>query len=223
MNWSNHFFGFSSVRVTLLWASLFHAPGFIAAPSPKSANTIKAATTESTTAEAIELTEEEARQIKTTERFLDVLLKNPRYGTALDRVYGHHIEFGTLDKFLETLKDRANSEADAGAIWMLLGLFESQRGNDAAAVESLQQAEQLRPSDALASYYLGQAQLRIGQSTEAIASLERAIERKPACGPTGNLSNAGTRASARSAYRASHGSLATASRCSPTIRVCWNK
>ncbi|MCC7336239.1 MAG: DUF1583 domain-containing protein [Pirellulaceae bacterium] len=180
MNWSNHFFGFSSVRVTLLWASLFHAPGLIAAPSPQSANTSKAATTESTTAEAIELTEEEARQIKTTERFLDVLLKNPRYGTALDRVYGHHIEFGTLDKFLETLKDRANSEADAGAIWMLLGLFESQRGNDAAAVESLQQAEQLRPSDALASYYLGQAQLRIGQSTEAIASLERAIERKPA-------------------------------------------
>ena len=198
MNRSNWYLGFSWVQIALLWASLFHPSALTAAPTPqanskaadskaadsKAANSkaadSKAADSEAADSEASELSEEEARQIKTTERFLEVLLKNPRYGTALDRVYGHHVEFGTLDKFLLTLKDRAHSDADAGAMWMLLGLFESQRGSDAAAVESLQQAEQLRPSDALASYYLGQAQLRIGQSTEAIASFERAIERKPA-------------------------------------------
>ncbi len=178
MNWSIRSFDFSWVQVTLLLTSLVHLPVLLAAPSPQS--TTDATTTDATTVEANELSEEEARQIKTTERFLDVLMKNPRYGTALDRVYGHHVEFGTLDKFLLTLKDRASSETDAGPIWMLLGLIESQRGNDAAAVESLQQAYQLRPNDAIASYYLGQAQLRIGQSTEAIASFERAIQRKPA-------------------------------------------
>jgi tetratricopeptide (TPR) repeat protein len=116
--------------------------------------------------------EEESVQIKTAERFLSVLEKNPRYGTALDRVYGHHVEFGSLDKFLNSLNERAQKQTDNGALWMMLGMFESQRGGDAAAVEALTQAEKLRVQDGLASFYLGQAQLRIGQSEEAIQSFE---------------------------------------------------
>jgi tetratricopeptide (TPR) repeat protein len=123
--------------------------------------------------------EEESVQIKTAERFLSVLEKNPRYGTALDRVYGHHVEFGSLDKFLNSLNERAQKQTDNGALWMMLGMFESQRGGDAAAVEALTQADKLRAQDGLASFYLGQAQLRIGQSEEAIQSFERAISRKP--------------------------------------------
>ncbi|MCA9047323.1 MAG: tetratricopeptide repeat protein, partial [Planctomycetaceae bacterium] len=126
-----------------------------------------------------ELQEEEARRIQIADRFLNVLEKNPRYGTALDRVYGHHVEFGSLDEFIQTLQDRAQDD-DSGTQWMLLGMFESQRGNDAAAVDALLKADALRRDDALAGYYLGQAQLRIGQNDEAIASFERAIERKPA-------------------------------------------
>ncbi len=122
---------------------------------------------------------EELQQIKNAERFLSVLEKNPRYGTALDRVYGHHVEFGSLDKFLRSLHDRAAKNPDDGAAWMLLGMFEAQRGGDALSVEALTKADKLRPQDALASFYLGQAQLRIGQSQEAIASFERAISRKP--------------------------------------------
>ncbi|WP_345682688.1 DUF1583 domain-containing protein [Novipirellula caenicola] len=126
-----------------------------------------------------ELSEEEARQIKTAERFFSILEKNPRRGTALDRVYGHHVEFGSLDEFLDSLRERSQQSADDGAAWMLLGLFEAQRGNDAAAAQAFVQAERLRPTDAMASYYLGQSQLRIGQSEEAIASFERGIERNP--------------------------------------------
>lgn len=123
-----------------------------------------------------ELSEEERRQIQTAERFLSILKRNPRRGTALDRVYGHHIEFGTLDDLVDSLKKEAS---DDGAAAMLLGLFESQRGNDGAAVAAFEQAEALRPDDALAPYYLAQSQLRIGQSTSAVASMERAI----ACHP----------------------------------------
>ena len=127
-----------------------------------------------------ELSEEETRQIKIAERFLGILEKNPRYGTALDRVYGHHVEFGSLDAFLSSLQQQTKQDPDNGQKWMLLGMFEAQRGNDAAAAEALTMADHLRPEDSMASYYLGQAQLRTGQSEEAIASLERAIERKPA-------------------------------------------
>lgn len=46
-----------------------------------------------------QLSQEELDQIQTAERFFKILETNPRRGTTLDRVYGHHIEFGTLDPF----------------------------------------------------------------------------------------------------------------------------
>ena len=46
---------------------------------------------------------EEARERRSMERFLSLLEKNPRRGTALDRVYGYHVERGTLDAFIKSL------------------------------------------------------------------------------------------------------------------------
>lgn len=71
------------------------------------------ATEQSTIAE---LSDEEQQQVKNAERFLTVLEKNPRRGTALDRVYGHHVEFGTLDKFIASLKQRADKASGDGAL-----------------------------------------------------------------------------------------------------------
>ena len=87
-------------------------------------------------AEPEELSDEEARQVQIAERFLDILMNNPRRGTALDRVYGHHVEFGTLNAFLEKLDQRLQSNSQDGAGWMLLGLIQSQRGGDAQAAEA---------------------------------------------------------------------------------------
>ncbi|MCA9010598.1 MAG: tetratricopeptide repeat protein, partial [Planctomycetaceae bacterium] len=126
-----------------------------------------------------EASETDAAQIKAAERFLTVLEKNPRRGTALDRVYGHHVEFGSLDTFVAGLKDRTAANAKDGTSWMLIGLIESQRGQDGNAVDAFRLAETHRPTDALASYYLAQSLLRIGQNEDAIAAFERAIERKP--------------------------------------------
>jgi tetratricopeptide (TPR) repeat protein len=126
-----------------------------------------------------DLSEEEAKQVQATERFLKVLEKSPRRGTALDRVYGHHVEFGTLDRFMKQLRDRVEKDARDDAAWMLIGLFEAQRGADAVAAEAFQQASTLRPTDAMAAYYWGQALLRIGQTNEAVAAFEQAIQRKP--------------------------------------------
>ena len=70
------------------------------------------------------------------ERFLGVLEKNPRRGTALDRVYGYHVERGTLDAFVKTLPRPASPRTRRTApAWLILGLLEAQRGRDAAAVD----------------------------------------------------------------------------------------
>ncbi len=161
------------IGATLLVSPLVIDSTLIAAPQEPSE-----------TSPVTELSEEELQQIKTAERFLTILERNPRRGTALDRVYGHHIEFGSLDTFLESLRERTRQNENSqnekdGAVWMLLGLFEAQRGNDGEAVDALIKAEALRPQDAMASYYLAQSQLRIGQSEEAVASFERGIDRKP--------------------------------------------
>lgn len=129
---------------------------------------------------AKEYSEEEQRQIDLAERFLTILAQNPRRGTALDRVYGHHIEFGTLDKFIESLEATLKEEPENGEQWMLLGLFQSQRGNDNEAAKAFTQAEKLRTEDPIASYYLGLALLRTGEPREAVEAMERAIDRNPA-------------------------------------------
>ena len=112
-------------------------------------------------------------------RFLSVVEKAPRRGTALDRVYGYHVERGTLDAFAKTYQDRAAAEPNDGIAWLILGLVESQRGHDATAVAALRKAEAARPEDAMPCYYLGQSLVLVGQPDDAARAFERAIDRRP--------------------------------------------
>src|SRR5262245_29974610 len=57
---------------------------------------------------------DEEREKQVAERFLSVLEKNPRRGTALDRVYGYHVERGTLENLLKTYRDRVAKDDKDG-------------------------------------------------------------------------------------------------------------
>ena len=122
---------------------------------------------------------EEVREQRGMQRFLSLLEKNPRRGTALDRVYGYHVERGTLDAFIKSYRDRSAKDPKDGIAWLILGLLEFQRGQDAAAVAALRQAETNRPDDPLPAYYLGQALVLVGQPEQAADAFERALQRKP--------------------------------------------
>ena len=61
----------------------------------------------------------------------------------------------------------------------MIGLVEFQRGRDGDAVVAFREAERLRTTDALASYYLGKSLLLVGKSDDAAAAYERALDRKP--------------------------------------------
>ncbi len=122
---------------------------------------------------------EEDRDRAIMGRFVTLLEKNPRRGTAVDRIYGYHVERGTLDAFLKTYRERVAKDPNEGAAWLILGIFESQRGQDAKAVAALREAESKRPSDAIPCYYLGQALVLVGQPEAATNAFERALTRKP--------------------------------------------
>ena len=128
--------------------------------------------------------DEDDRQRQIIERFLSVLEANPRRGTALDKIYGYHIERGTLDELLKKHRDKVAgtdaAPADVGKSAMIVGLLESLRGQDAAAVAALQKADEKLSDNALVSYYLGQALVLVGQTEQAVAAFERSIERQPA-------------------------------------------
>lgn len=124
-------------------------------------------------------TDAEKRERTLASRFLTVLKRSPRVGTALDRVYGYHVGRGTLDEFCESLGELAEKDND-GTYWMILGMVQMQRGQDAIAAESLKNAEKLLPDAPLASYYLGKTQVLLGEVDAAAETMRRAIEKKPA-------------------------------------------
>ena len=123
--------------------------------------------------------QEAQRDAITAQRFLTIVEKNPQRGTALEKVFAHHLQLGTLDAFVGELEKRTKENPSDGVAWMLLGLFESQRRMDTQAIAAFAQAETLRPDDPLPAYYRGQCLLRIGEPAQAILSLEKAIARKP--------------------------------------------
>ena len=136
---------------SLAAAALVLVTGFSSAQqtkaTPKVAPPVPGESTDDPSTSAEEITERRAM-----ERFLSLLEKNPRRGTALDRVYGYHVERGSLDTFIKTIVDRLAKAPTDGAGWMVLGLLESQRGRDAVAVEAFKKAETTRPDHPLTSY-----------------------------------------------------------------------
>src|SRR5437763_15476353 len=122
---------------------------------------------------------EEARDKAVAERFRKVLETNPRRGTALDKLYGYHVERGTLDQLVAEYAGRTKKDPKDGAAWMSTGTLESQRGRDAAAVAAFRQAEANLPDNAMPAYYLGQSLVLLGQPDAAAEAFERAITRKP--------------------------------------------
>ena len=86
----------------------------------------------------------------------------------------------SLDTFIKSYQDRVAKKPNDGTGWLILGLLEGQRGQDAAAVKALRQAETTRPDDPLPPYYLGQALVLVGQPEQAAGAFERALGRKPA-------------------------------------------
>src|SRR5919109_840591 len=122
---------------------------------------------------------EEVKEKAIAERFRRVLETNPRRGTAFDRLYGYHVERGTLDQLVGEYAKRTQANPKDGVAWMIVGLLESQRGRDAAAVAAFRQAETHLPDNAMPAYYLGQSLVLVGQPDAAAEAFERAIRRKP--------------------------------------------
>ncbi len=133
-------------------------------------------------AQEVELSEEEKREQVAAERFLELLLKRPTTGTALERVFGFHVVRGDLGELLAGLEKKAAAAADeqsAGNHFMVIGLLQLQRGEEAQAAEALAKAEAKLKTNPLVAYHHGQALLLLGKEEAAAQAMQRAIDLKP--------------------------------------------
>ena len=144
--------------------------------------------------------DDETADIQTYQQFLKVLLGNPRFGTAWDRVYEFHSNRGTLPVFHDALADLAGlsdlkaadgnntrgkipefaAPPDPGKAAVLVGMLDVQHVQSAAAVAAFEKAVQLRAEDAVANWYLGTALVMNRQLDAAPMAFEKAIACRPA-------------------------------------------
>ncbi len=108
-------------------------------------------------------------------RYVELLEKQPKLGTAFDRVYRHHVERGSVDVFLAPYRVKETGEAA-----LLVGLVEAQRGREAEAAAAFLKAEKLRPNDPLPSFSLARVLVAEHDFAGAIAACERALSKQPA-------------------------------------------
>ncbi|MFG0274167.1 MAG: tetratricopeptide repeat protein, partial [Phycisphaerales bacterium] len=89
------------------------------------------------------------------------------------------VDSGQLDEAARIAQRAAATNADEVNGLLFQALLQQGRGNDAAAVESLERVLETLPYSSRAWQMLGQSQLRLGQATDAVASLRRAFDARP--------------------------------------------
>ena len=155
---------------------------------------------------------DDSAERKVMERFLTVLEKTPRRGTALDRVYGYHVEHGSLDDLVKRYEDRTKADPADGAAWLLLG---PDRGPAGARRIGRGGAPRGRaaPADDPFAPLLPRPGPRPGRPARrtAVDAFERALTRKPLAGrPPGDLPGPGPGPPAGQAVRQGPGGLVPA-------------
>lgn len=111
-------------------------------------------------------------------RYVELLERQPKFGTVFDKVYATHAERGSLDAFVGHYRQLMTAQSDGSAA-LIVGLIELQRGHDSDAIAALRTAEHARPNDALPSLMLSRALLLIGDLEGAARAVHRGLAKKP--------------------------------------------
>jgi tetratricopeptide (TPR) repeat protein len=113
------------------------------------------------------------------DRYLTIVRRRPRFGTAFDRMYTWHRQRGSLDSLVAHLQDVADDSVDDATDLMLLGLLDLRRGQFESAATSFREAEALLPDDPGPPWFLGKSQLQQGELAEAVHAFDRSLDFSP--------------------------------------------
>ncbi len=111
-------------------------------------------------------------------RYYETLKKRPAPGPVFDRFVDAWLDSGTLEQLETFLSAKVKAEPSATGR-MLLGLYYVRQGVHAKAVEQCREALKLEPDNALLWQQKALAESRLLEFDQAIASLEKGLEKKP--------------------------------------------
>ena len=122
------------------------------------------------------------------QRTLRTVRRQPRPGTAFDRLLQMLQNNADRQAFVESLRAQSVSSTDRDdAAAAILGLIELESGQAAAALVAFTAAEKSRPSDPVMPWLLATAALQIGDAPAAVAACERSLALKPASADLPNI------------------------------------
>ena len=112
------------------------------------------------------------------ERFWQVLVKSPRFGTSFDRVYAYYSDAGELDTLIEKTRKLTLGEPNKGENFLLQGMFLTQQNEMDKTIACYLKAEVLLLDDPTPSSYLADVFISQGRLQEAADAIERALTKK---------------------------------------------
>ncbi|MEZ6123461.1 MAG: tetratricopeptide repeat protein [Planctomycetaceae bacterium] len=116
---------------------------------------------------------------KTHQRYVQLLKRQPRKGTAFDRVYDFLVQHRQVDQFLTELQGSESAQPDDGSSAMVRGMLLQRNQQPTEAVVEFRQASSARPQDAFPEWYLAEVLLETGQPAAAAEAFEEALRRDP--------------------------------------------
>ncbi|MCR9201065.1 MAG: tetratricopeptide repeat protein [Planctomycetaceae bacterium] len=119
--------------------------------------------------------DEISREQKLADRYLLLLKRSPREGTALDKVFEYHRSAGSLDALVDALRREGETGMDGGAHFVR-GLIELRRGKIDQAENALQSAATQRKDDGVLLMYRARIASAQQNRTTAIDHYEDALQ-----------------------------------------------
>ncbi|MAG57362.1 MAG: hypothetical protein CMJ83_13800 [Planctomycetes bacterium] len=120
--------------------------------------------------------EESRRFEQMADRYLRVLGRNPRPGTAMDHLVRHFRDAGRTQDLVKRVDAGARDDAKAQ---MLRGLVHDRLGNVRTAKKAYELSATRDPQDPWPRIALGDLHGRLSEWVDAAASYQRALDRKP--------------------------------------------
>lgn len=118
--------------------------------------------------------DENSAAAKLAERYLSVLKRSPKEGTAFDKVYEFFESQDSLDRFAIRLQSESEDDSTGGSDFVL-GLLEMRRGRPVDAREAFLKANEKRVDDAVLAMYTGRVGEALKDDALAANSYENAL------------------------------------------------
>ncbi len=122
------------------------------------------------------LAQDETDDAKIIERYKLMLSRNPKEGSAFDRLYQFYLEGDGLEAMVTDYKAEAQAKPKDSNVQLIIGHLYKRLGEDTEALDAYQRAVELSQNNYYPHFALGKMYATLRQHENAIVELSKAVE-----------------------------------------------